>query len=206
MRIGVIGAGHMGEAIARLLARAGHGVVIANSRGPQSLAELVDGLEGDVRAGTPAEAVAFGEVVFLATPYGRNAAILAAAGPFEGKVVVDVSNFYAERDGRGADPAPRASSARVAELVPAARVVKALNTVFWRRLADEGRPDGPERLGVPVSGDDPQAKETVSALLRDMGLDPVDAGDLARSARQEPGGPGYNQPFTADEVRAALDR
>ncbi|HWT24647.1 MAG TPA: NAD(P)-binding domain-containing protein [Solirubrobacteraceae bacterium] len=203
MRVGVIGAGHMGEAVARLLARAGHSVVVANSRGPESLRSLVAALDGDVRAGTAAEA-AQAEVVFLATPYGRNAGVLAEAPPAAGAVLVDVSNFYAGRDGSGADPAPKASSVVTAELAPGARVVKALNTVHWRRLADEDRPDGPERLGVPVAGDDADAKELVAGLLRDMGLDPVDAGDLAASLQQEPGGPAYNQPWTADQLRAAL--
>jgi predicted dinucleotide-binding enzyme len=206
MDIGIIGAGRMGEAFARRLARAGHRVVIANSRGPETLRALVEGLEGDVRAGAPAEAAAFGEVVVLATPYGRIPDILAAAGSLDGRVLVDVSNFYGGRDGDGADPAPRSSSAVVAELAPGARVVKAMNTVFWRRLADEDRPPGPEPLGVPVSGDEAEAKEIVSGLLRDMGVEPVDAGDLAGSARQEPGAPVYNQPFTADEVRATLAR
>jgi predicted dinucleotide-binding enzyme len=204
MNIGIIGAGHMGEAFARRLARAGHRVAIANSRGPETLRSLAEGLQGDVRAATVADAAAFGQVVVLATPYGRNADILATAGPLDGKVVVDVSNFYAGRDGDEADPAPRASSAVVAELVPGARVVKAMNTVFWRRLADADRPEGPEPLGVPVSGDDAEAKALVSGLLRDMGVDPVDAGDLAGSTAQEPDGPLYNQPFTADQVRAAL--
>jgi predicted dinucleotide-binding enzyme len=94
----------------------------------------------------------------------------------------------------------------VAASAPGARVVKALNTVNWRRLGDADRPPGPDRLGVPLSGDDAAAKETVAGLLRDMGLDPVDAGDLGGSARQEPGSAVYDQPFTAAELRSALAR
>jgi hypothetical protein len=98
----------------------------------------------------------------------------------------------------------RATSVIVAEAFPDARVVKAFNTIYFKRLEEEGRPEGPDQLALPVAADDPEAKATVSELIAQAGFAPVDTGGLADSARQEPGTPVYNQPLTAAQAQEAL--
>lgn len=201
MRIGIIGSGHMGEAFARLFSRAGHEVALSNSRGPDSLRSLVSELGDRVRATTTRDAVAFGDVVFLAVPYGVVGETVRAAGPFDGKVVVDVTNYYRQRDGAGVDPGDRSSSEIVAVLVPGARVVKAFNTIWSERLLREGRPAGPDRLAVFYAGDDEDAKETVAGLIAQAGFAPVDTGSLRDGGlRQQPGSDIYNVPLTESEA------
>jgi 8-hydroxy-5-deazaflavin:NADPH oxidoreductase len=156
---------------------------------------------------TIAEAVQLSEVVFLAIPYGEVARVAEEGEPWDDRVVVDLTNYYAERDGAGLDPGAESSSEIVARLLDGAHVVKAFNTIYFRRLADEARPAGKEgRLALPVAADDEDAKRLVMALAGEIGFDVVDAGTLADSRRQEPGTPVYNEPFDADEVRAALER
>jgi len=205
MDIGIIGAGNIGGTSARLLAAAGHRVALANSRGPDSLAGTVADMEGDVRAATVLDAAEFGEVVLVAIPFGGYEGL--PPEPLAGKIVVDAMNYYPERDGRigeledGGQPSSGLLQAHLSGSV----VVKALNTIYFRRLADEGRPAGdPDRLAIPVAGGDEEAKRIVVALLDQMGFDGVHAGTLQDSRRQEPGSPVYNQPLTAEGVREAL--
>lgn len=206
MRIGIIGSGNIGGTSAALLARAGHEVVIANRRGPDSLAELVASIGPGARAGTVDDAAA-ADVVLVAIPLGARDTLPSTA--FDGRVVVDAMNYYPARDGGvpELDAGTSGSSELVAAGLPGARVVKALNTIWSERLRTEGRPAGdPSRLAVPIAGDDPTAKAVVTGLLDEMGFDAVDAGSLRDGRRQQPGTPVYNAPLTADGVRAALAR
>jgi hypothetical protein len=202
MRIGIIGSGNIGGAIARRLAPAGHELLLA-SRHPEALEGLAAELGEGARTGTVAEAAAFGEVVVLAIPYGALGGVREEVGDLEGKVLVDVTNYYAERDGIELSPT-EPTSAVVARAFPGARVVKAFNTIYYRRLEDEGRPPGPDQLALPVAADDPEAKGLVSELVTQAGFAPVDAGSLAESHRQEPGTPVYNEPLTAAQIQEAL--
>jgi len=205
MDIGIIGAGNIGGTAARLLAAAGHRIALANSRGPDSLAGMVAELEGDVRAATVPEAAEFGEVVLVAIPYGGYEDL--PPDLLAGKLVVDAMNYYAERDGRIAEleDGGATSSGLLQAHLSGSVVVKALNTIYFRRLADEGRPAGdPDRLAIPVAGGDEEAKRIVVALLDQMGFDGVDAGTLQDGRRQQPGTPVYNEPLTAEGVREAL--
>jgi 8-hydroxy-5-deazaflavin:NADPH oxidoreductase len=207
VRVGVIGAGRIGGTAAGLLARAGHDVVLANSRGPETLRDEAERL--GVRAGTVDEAAAHGEVVLLAVPLAAVDELPAGALAGAGRVVLDANNYYPGRDGRidelEGDGAIGSSELLQRRLGADARVVKALNTVYFERLAGEGRPAGtPGRLAAPVAGDDAGAKEKVIGLLDDMGFDGVDAGSLADGRDQQPGTPVYNQPLDAAGVRAAL--
>jgi len=204
MRIGIIGTGKIGTAIARQLTRIGHEVVLANSRGPDTLRDLAAELGPNATAGTVADAAAVGEIVVLAVPYAAVEETLRAAGPLDGKVVVDVTNYYAARDGAELDPGSQASSAIVAASLPGVPVVKAFNTIYHERLATGDRAEEGERLALPVAGDDPAAKARVMELIREIGFAPVDAGTLAESRHQEPGSDVYNVALTAEQAQAAL--
>lgn len=204
MKIGIIGAGHIGGTLARLFARAGHEVMVSNSRGPQSLMPLVTQLGPNVMAGTVPEAAAFGDVVILAIPYGQYQTI--PADPLRGKIVVDAMNYYPERDGQ-IDFHGLTSSELVAQHLPGARIVKAFNTMRFDKLGSAGRPMAPEseRLALFVSGDDWQAKATVAQLIRDIGFTPIDMGTLHEGGRmQQPGSPIYTRELTPEEARQVL--
>jgi predicted dinucleotide-binding enzyme len=206
VRVGVIGSGRMGGALARHLVAAGHDVAIANTRGPESLTALTEGeLRGRARAVTVPEAVQGSEVVFLAIPYNAVAEVAEQGAPWDGRIVVDLTNYYAERDGDELDPGAESSSVLVARQLDGAHVVKAFNTIWWRRVEGEGRlPGEAGRLAVPVAGDQNDAKQLVMALVDEIGFDPVDAGSLADGKRQEPGMPVYNEPLDVAGVRDAL--
>ncbi len=203
MNIGVIGSGNIGATAARLFAAAGHEVAISNSRGPETLAGLVEEIGPGVRAATVEEAALFGEVVMEAIPFGRYTSL--PAERLAGKVFITASNYYPARDGE-LDLGGRASSELVAEHLADARVVKAFNTIYFARLRDNGRPGAPvgEREVIFLSGDDEEAKGIVSGLIEEIGFAPVDAGTLAESRRQEPGSPVYNVAMNLDQAREML--
>lgn len=189
MRIGVIGAGNVGHALAVRFAAAGHQVMISNSRGPDTLAAVVASIQGDVRAGTVPEAARFGEIVAVAIPLRAIRDL--PPEPFAGRVVVDANNYFPRRDGRipELDTDQTTSSELLASLLPGAAVVKAFNTVFFQRLLDDSHPELPaaDRLAIPVAGDDANAKRTVADLIDQIGFTGVDAGTLAESRRLQPG-------------------
>jgi predicted dinucleotide-binding enzyme len=203
MKIGVIGSGNIGGTVAQKLVAAGHDVKIANSRGPDTLTDLAK--EIGATPATAEEAAEFGDVVVEAVPLKAYDTLPAAA--LKGKTVVDAANYYPSRDGQieAIDSGELTSAGLVARHLDGANVVKAFNTIFWEHIRDRGRPAGdPERLAIPIAGDDAEAKETVSRLIDEMGFDPVDAGSLADSWRQEPGAPAYGAPGNAESVRDAL--
>jgi predicted dinucleotide-binding enzyme len=205
MRVGIIGAGMIGGATATRLIAAGHEVMISNSRGLETLADLEQSLGQSAHAGTTARAARFGDVVLVAIPLKAIGSL--PADKLEGQIVIDANNYYPGRDGQipELDAGEIGSSELLARRLPGARIVKAFNTIYFERIAHEGRPSGSkERRAVPMAGDDPDAKRVVGALIDDMGFDPVDAGSLADGRRQEPGTPVYNAPLDADALRAAL--
>ena len=199
MDIGVIGAGNIGANAARLFAGAGHRVAIANSRGPETLVDLVSEIGENTMAATVEEAAGFGEVVFEAIPFGRYEEL--PVGPLEGKILVDASNYYPGRDGE-VDLGGLGSSEVIARHLPGTRVVKAFNTMHYETLRTEGGREDP--LVLFVAGDDEEAKAVVLRLVREIGFAPVDVGTLADGRKQEPGTPIYNKPMTEDEAREAL--
>lgn len=203
-KIGLIGSGNIGRTLAELLVEAGHEVMVSNSRGPESLADLVTELGSGARAGTPAEAGAFGEIVIEAIPFGEYSELPVDA--LAGKIVVSASNYYPNRDGE-IEFDGLSQTEVVAGYLRDARVVKAFNTMHWETLRDEGRPTAPasERLVVFLAGDDPVAKAVVSDLIAEIGFTPVDTGSLAEGGRrQEPGSPLYGEPMRPDEARTTL--
>jgi predicted dinucleotide-binding enzyme len=201
MRVGVIGSGKIGSTVATLLARAGHDVKIANSRGPESLR----GVAAERLTPATVEAAAeHGEVVVVATPVAAYTALPAQA--LDGTVVVDAGNYYPSRDGQIAalDDDSTTSTEWLAAKLPGARLVKAFNTVFWEVLRDKGDPQaGDDRLVVLVAGDDEDAKQTVEDLIEDVGFAPLDQGGLADGGRrQQPGSELYGKVLTLREARA----
>jgi predicted dinucleotide-binding enzyme len=185
--IGIIGAGHAGQAFARVAQRAGHEVVIANSRGPQSLAAVVEALGTGVSAGTAGEAAASAMVV-IAVPWASVPEAVASLA-WDGKIVVDQTNAFVLPDMKPADLGRRSSSEIVAELVEGARVVKAANTLGAGLLGSDPHEAGGRRV-LFLSGDDGAAKAVVADLFEGAGFFPVDLGDLATGGRmQQAGGP-----------------
>ena len=207
MRIGIIGSGNIGSTTARLFANAGHEVTVANSRGPGSLGELVGELGPKAKAATVADAARNSEVVLVAVPLKAYTDLPPDA--FAGKIVIDANNYYPQRDGNVAelDREETTSSELLARHLSGARIVKAFNTMNFRPLGSEGRPDAPraERLAIYLAGDDERAKETVAGLIDEIGFAPVDTGGLHEGgARQQPGSQIYNNPMTAAEAEAAV--
>jgi predicted dinucleotide-binding enzyme len=206
MRIGIVGAGNIGGTLARHFTQVGHEVAVANSRGPETLQDLVEELGGRARAVTPPEAAEFGEVLVVSVPLGRYRELPAEGA--EGKVVIDTNNYYPQRDGRfeELDTDRTTSSELLQEHMRGSRVVKAFNAIYWMRLRDLGRPAGnPERIGIPISGDDAEAKRVVVALIDEIGFEAVDAGTLSEGGRKhQPGTPVYTADLRASELRKKL--
>ena len=206
MRIGIIGAGHIGGTLARHFVDVGHEVAVSNSRGPETLASLVEELGRGAHAMTAAEAARFGDVVVVSVPFGHYRELPTEG--VEGKVVIDTNNFYPQRDGHFEElDGDRTTSSELLQAhVPGARVVKAFNAIRWTRLRDDGRPAGDgERVGIPISGDDEQAKQTVAELIDQIGFDTVDAGTLAEGGRKhQPGAAAYTEGLPTGELRARL--
>jgi len=170
-RVGIIGAGRLGQAMARVALRAGRSVVIANSRGPESLASVVSALGGGASAGTPADA-AGAAIVVIAVPWDRMPEAVNEL-QWDSQVVIDATNDWAADDLDG-----RRSSEIVAELVAGARVVKAANTLGAEVLASDPRQADGQRV-IFISGDDDDAKAGVLALFQDAGFAVIDLGELA---------------------------
>lgn len=206
MRIGIVGAGNIGQALAGNLIALGHDVALANSRGPGTLDDLVERLGERAQAVTVEEAAAFGDVVVVTIPLGRVGELPADA--FAGKVVIDTCNYYPERDGQIAslDDGTTTTSELVASQLPQATVIKAFNAIYFQHLADQGdatKAPG-SRRGIPVAGDEPVAKQLVEQLIDQMGFDPVDAGPLSASRPFENGGELYGAELTGEAFEAAL--
>jgi predicted dinucleotide-binding enzyme len=204
MKIGMIGSGNIGGTLTHLFTRAGHDVMVSNSRGPESLQGLVSEAGERAHAGTVEEAARFGEVVVLATPW-RSPEALPPAELLAGKTVVDAMNPYGS-DGGIMDLGDTTSSEETAKRLPGVRLVKAFNTIWSKHLEANGRTDVPadERHAIPVASDDAEAKQIVSGLIEDIGFGPVDNGSLRDGRGQEPNQPIYNKPMTANEMREIL--
>jgi 8-hydroxy-5-deazaflavin:NADPH oxidoreductase len=203
-RIGVIGSGHIGGTIGGLWVKAGHPVMFS-SRRPEELKDMVASLGPLAQAGTVAQAVAFGDALFIAVPYGALPQIGRdnAAG-MQGKTVLDAGNAVASRDGAIADEVERDGIGVVSQrYLPGTHVVRAFNTMSYMIFAKEAnRPD--PRLAIPIAGDDAGAVATAAQLVRDAGFEPVVVGKLADARRFQRGGPGYGQPVTAAELTRTL--
>ena len=205
MRIGLIGSGHIGGTLARLAIDAGHEVVLSNSRGPETLSELVAALGPHASVATAAQAAESGELVVVTIPLKNYRAV--PVEPLAGKVVIDTNNYYPSRDGQIAELDDRSttSSELLAHHLGSDRVVKAFNTIYYQHLASQGQPAGtPGRRALPIAGDDPEAKRVVSELIDSFGFDVVDAGPLAEGRRFDPGAAAHGVEADAEEMRKLL--
>jgi len=197
MILGLIGSGMIGGTVARLAVAAGLDVVVSNSRGPETLADLVAELGGRARAATPAEAASAGDLVVATIPLHLYERLPAAE--LAGKTVIDTMNYYPQRDSQIAalDSGELTSSELVQRHLAGSRVVKAFNNITFVSLATLARPAGaPDRSALPIAGDDPAANAEVARLLDTIGYDTVDTGVLADSWRSEPNTPVYVQPYS----------
>ena len=203
MKIGIIGAGVVGRAVGKLAVRAGHEVMLSNSRGPRSLYSIPHATGG--RVGTVGEAVAFGEIIVAALPLYAFRELPAAS--LAGKLVIDANNYYPERDGQIAelDAHQTTTSEMVAAHLAGARIVKAFNAIVMNDLETDGRPAGdPGRRALPLAGDNAADKAVVAQLYEAFGFDAVDVGPLAEGRRFERGTPAYCVPLGREELVSAL--
>jgi len=203
--IGLIGAGRIGSQLARLAVKNGYNVVISNSRGPETLADLVRELGPHARAATPEETEQLGDIVVVTIPL-KNLGDVPVA-PLAGKVVIDTLNYYPQRDGHIADldNEKTTTSEMVQEHLPRSRVVKAFNHIYAAELTTHGQPAGsPGRRALAIAGNDAGAKQEVAALIDQFGFDTVDIGPLGESWRIQRDTPGYGPRRTADELRRDL--
>jgi predicted dinucleotide-binding enzyme len=219
--LGLIGSGNIGGTLARLAVDAGLDVVLSNSRGPETLGDLVAQLGPRARAATPEQAAAAGDWVVVTIPL--RAVDQVPVAPLAGKTVIDTGNYYPGRDGD--IPALKEGASTDAQLlqahIPDAHVVKAFNNIYFGHLAVLGRPQGaPDRSALPIAGDDPATVAHAAELLDLLGYDAVAYGTLADSWRSQPGSPVYGPPYSggstdlanaqatpasAEVIRTALD-
>ena len=203
-KIGIVGAGNIGGTLGRLWLKAGYEVFFS-SRHPEELKPLIEELGPKARAGTPAEAMAFGNAVLIAVPYKaypelgkENAAAL------KGKVVIDAGNAVKARDGEIYDEVERNGIGAVsARYLAGARIVRAFNAANYKVfLKNAGRPE--PRMAVPIAGDDPKALDTARTLVSDAGFDPVVVGELDAAKKFAMGSPGFGHDLSAPELKAKL--
>jgi predicted dinucleotide-binding enzyme len=204
MKIGIIGSGRQWGAIGLQWAKAGHEILFS-SRNPGNLKDLVAKAGPNARAGTPAEAAKFGDVILIAVPYGElpnvgkdNAAFM------KGKIVIDVGNPRVDRDGPMAkDALAKGTGVASAGYLPGVRLVRALNALSFVQVERDAHRPG-EKIGIPVAGDDKVAVDTVAQLVTDAGFDPVIVGGLARAREFDAGTPVYVKGLTARQLQEAL--
>jgi 8-hydroxy-5-deazaflavin:NADPH oxidoreductase len=204
LRIGIIGAGHIGGTLARLWVAAGHEVLIS-SRHPDALKPLAAALGSRARVGTPREAALFGPVVLISVPYGALPQIgRDLRAELAGKIVLDTGNPYPSRDGPMAVEARRlGTGVASAQFLPGVRLVRAFNAINAGDLAHDAHRAG-EPVAIPLAGDDAQALAVAQRLVRDAGFEPVVVGPLSRAREFDVGTPVYTRLLTAPQLRAAL--
>ncbi|GAB2459640.1 NADPH-dependent F420 reductase [Jatrophihabitans fulvus] len=195
--IGFIGSGNIGGTVARLAVAAGHDVVVSNSRGPETLADLVTELGPRARAATAAEAAAAGDLVVVSVPLKAYDQV--PVEPLAGKTVIDTNNYYFERDGRIAelDEKRVTTSGMLQRHLPTSHVVKAFNNIYFQYLGSMARPAGdPDRAVLLIAGDEAEAKQEATRFIDSLGYDVHDTGTLDDSWRFERDQPAYTLAYS----------
>ena len=203
--IGFIGSGHIGSQIARKAVENGYEVVMSNSRGPETLSDLVAELGPRARAATALEAAQAADIAVVTVPFAAYRDV--PVEPLAGKVVLDTNNYYFERDGHIAelDDKTATVSGLLQAHLPTSRVVKAFNHIRSEDITADAHPAGAaDRRALAIAGDDDGAKATVAAFYDAFGFDAVDVGDLSESWRVERDQPAYGMRQNAAELRANL--
>jgi 8-hydroxy-5-deazaflavin:NADPH oxidoreductase len=203
--LGLIGAGHIGSQVARLAVRSGYDVVVSNSRGPETLSDLVAELGPKARAATVHDAAKAGDIVVVTIPLKNYRSV--PVEPLAGKIVIDTNNYYPERDGHIAelDNETTTTSELLQTHLPSSKVVKAFNHIYASQLTTDGTPAGTKnRRALVIAGNDREANATVTRLLDQFGFDTVDAGPLGEGWRIQRDTPGYGPRRTAEELRKDL--
>jgi 8-hydroxy-5-deazaflavin:NADPH oxidoreductase len=205
LKIGIIGSGHIGSTIGSLWVKAGHPVMFS-SRHPEELAPLVQELGALAKAGSVADAIAFGDAILIAVPYKAYPQIGQDYGSqLKGKVVLDAGNATAARDGEILNEVREEGiGVTSAKYLPGARIVRAFNAISYKVFASEANRSG-DRMAIPLAGDDKDALTVASNLVHDAGFDPVIVGPLARAMDFAQGGPLYGQQNTAEQLRQKLE-
>jgi hypothetical protein len=204
LKIGIIGTGRIGGALAGHWAKAGHQLMIS-SRHPEQLKPLAERLGPRVSVGTPEQAAAFGEVLLISVPYGALPQVgRDYAAQLRGKVVLETGNPFPNRDGAMAEAArTKGTGVASADYLPGVRLVRAFTSVPHTAVQGEAHRSG-EGIGVPLAADDPGALKVAEQLVRDAGFDPVVVGGLARARDFDVGSPVFGRAMTAAELRQAL--
>jgi len=204
LKMGIIGTGHIGGALAALWVNAGHEVLMS-SRHPQELQALAHSLGPKAHVGTPAEAARFGEVVLISVPYGALPQVgRDLKNELAGKIVLDTGNPYPERDGAMAVEARRkGTGVASAEYLPGVRLVRAFNAINSGDLRSEAHRKGAP-IAIPLAGDDHEALQVAEQLVKDAGFAPVVVGPLAKAREFDVGTPVYTRLMTEPQLKAAL--
>jgi len=208
MKLGIIGSGHIGGAIARHWVEAGHQVILS-AKHQQSAERLARKLGDHARVGTPEEAAREGEVELLTIPLGEVPKLSQETrDALRGKIVLDTCNPYPERDGEAAEEVIRSGEGTgvwTLKQIPGARVVRAFNSVHAEVFETQARRSG-DPIGVPLASDDPEALVVAEKLVRDAGFEPVVVGGLKEARRFDPGTETYGSDAPASELRRKLGK
>lgn len=207
MKIGIIGSGNIGGTLGKHWAKVGHEVMFS-SRHPEDLETMAKDVNAQV--GTTEAALAFGDVVLLAIPFGKIPEVAQQIGQQHPKILIDATNPYPQRDGdvarRVIEDEAQTATGFVATQFVGIPVVKAFNSIYFKVLEEQAFRSGNDRIAVQVCGDDPQAKQTVKQLIEEIGFAPQDLGDLQQGKLFEPNAPLYNQNLKIHEADARLQQ
>lgn len=204
MNISIIGAGHIGGTLARLLLKAGYEVAIANSRGPDSLSEIAKELGSKLHPVKVEDALTFSNIIIFSIPWRSIDSLPVYSA--SGKIIVDTTNPY-KSDGSYYDLGNDISSTKVIQHFPGAVVLKAFNTIWFMHLSEKGNVNltVSNRRVIPVAGDDKKAKETLSKIIEEIGFGPLDTGSLKDGSRfQGIQGVLYNKDITVKEAASLI--
>jgi predicted dinucleotide-binding enzyme len=205
--IGILGSGHVGSNLAKAAIVHGYDVVLSNSQGPDTLADLIKDLGPKASAATPAEAAAAGDFAIVAIPVTTIGQV--PVEPLAGKVVIATINYFPQRDGQipGIDGGTTTVPGLLQAHLPASRVVRAFSMIDAADMSGDGHPAGdPKRRALALAGDDPAAKQLVASLYEEFGFDTVDLGGLAESWRVDPGQAAFVTRQNLAELQANVAR